>query len=93
MGFDGFGEHTADFYEGLTADNSKAYWSDHKAVYDDQIRAPMLALLGELEPEFGTGKIFRPHRDVRFSKDIESLQYALRCCVPVAVMVAGRGAA
>jgi uncharacterized protein (TIGR02453 family) len=69
VGFDGFGEHAVDFYEGLTADNSKAYWSDHKAVYDDHIRAPMLALLGELEPEFGTGKIFRPHRDVRFSKD------------------------
>lgn len=69
MGFDGFGEHAVDFYEGLAADNSKAYWSDHKAVYDEQIRAPMLALLAELEPEFGVGKIFRPHRDVRFSND------------------------
>lgn len=69
MRFDGFGEHAVDFYEGLTADNSKAYWSDHKAVYDDQIQAPMLALLAELEPEFGTGKIFRPYRDVRFSSD------------------------
>lgn len=69
MRFDGFGEHAVDFYEGLAADNSKAYWSDHKAVYDGQIQAPMLALLAELEPEFGTGKIFRPYRDVRFSKD------------------------
>lgn len=69
MRFDGFGEHAVDFYEGLAADNSKAYWSDHKAVYDDQIRAPMLALLDELEPEFGSGKIFRPYRDVRFSSD------------------------
>lgn len=69
MGFDGFGEHAVDFYEGLNADNSKAYWSDHKATYDDQIRIPMLALLAELEREFGTGKIFRPHRDVRFSND------------------------
>lgn len=69
MRFDGFGEHVVDFYEGLAADNSKAYWGDHKAVYDDQIHAPMLALLAELEPEFGTGKIFRPYRDVRFSRD------------------------
>jgi uncharacterized protein (TIGR02453 family) len=67
--FDGFGEHAVDFYEGLAADNSKAYWNDHKAVYEDQIQAPMLALLAELEPEFGTGKIFRPYRDVRFSSD------------------------
>jgi uncharacterized protein (TIGR02453 family) len=69
MGFDGFGEHAVDFYEGLAADNSKAYWSDHKSIYNDQIHAPMLALLAELEPEFGTGKIFRPYRDVRFSSD------------------------
>src|SRR5690242_14601165 len=29
----------------------------------------MEALLAELEPEFGTGRIFRPNRDVRFSAD------------------------
>src|SRR5690625_6798228 len=29
----------------------------------------MEALLLRLEPEFGTGKVFRPHRDLRFSKD------------------------
>ncbi len=29
----------------------------------------MDALLTDLEPEFGEGKIFRPYRDVRFSKD------------------------
>lgn len=69
MGFDGFGEHVVDFYEGLAADNSKTYWGDHRAVYDDQVHAPMLALLSELEAEFGTGKIFRPYRDVRFSRD------------------------
>ena len=33
------------------------------------MRAPMLALLAELESEFGPGKLFRPYRDVRFSKD------------------------
>ena len=30
-GFDGFPEAALDFYEGLEADNSKAYWTDHKA--------------------------------------------------------------
>jgi uncharacterized protein (TIGR02453 family) len=67
--FEGFGEYAVDFYEGLAADNSKAYWIDHKAIYEEQIRGPMLALLAELETEFGTGKIFRPYRDVRFSGD------------------------
>jgi uncharacterized protein (TIGR02453 family) len=72
MGFTGFGEAVVDFYEGLEADNTKAYWADHRAVYDEQIRPPMLALLADLEPEFGgsgTPKVFRPHRDVRFSAD------------------------
>lgn len=69
MGFAGFGERLTDFYDGLEADNSKAYWTDHKPVYDEQVKAPMLALLTELEPEFGPGKIFRPYRDVRFSAD------------------------
>jgi uncharacterized protein (TIGR02453 family) len=69
MGFTGFGEHLVDFYEGLEADNSKAYWTDHKAVYDEHVHAPMVALLAELESDFGPGKVFRPYRDVRFAKD------------------------
>jgi uncharacterized protein (TIGR02453 family) len=69
MGFAGFGEGLVDFYDGLAADNSKAYWTDHKAIYERDVRDPMRALLAELEPEFGEGKIFRPYRDVRFSAD------------------------
>ncbi|HEY0639211.1 MAG TPA: DUF2461 domain-containing protein [Pseudonocardiaceae bacterium] len=69
MGFGGFGERLVDFYEGLEADNSKAYWTDHKPVYDEHVHAPMAALLADLEPELGRGKIFRPYRDLRFSKD------------------------
>ena len=33
------------------------------------VRGPLLALLEELAPEFGTAKVFRPYRDVRFSHD------------------------
>jgi uncharacterized protein (TIGR02453 family) len=69
VSFKGFGERLVDFYEGLEADNSKAYWTDHKPIYDEHVHAPMVALLEELEPEFGTGKVFRPYRDVRFAKD------------------------
>lgn len=68
-GFTGFGEGAVEFYDGLVADNSKAYWSDHRAVYERDVLAPMQALLAALEPEFGSGKIFRPYRDVRFSRD------------------------
>lgn len=58
-----------DFYEGLEVDNSKTYWTAHKSTYEEMVYAPMAALIEELEPEFGSGKIFRPYRDVRFSAD------------------------
>ncbi len=69
MSFEGFPDEGLVFYEGLEADNSKTYWTQHKAEYDAHIKAPLLALLEELAPEFGTAKVFRPYRDVRFSND------------------------
>lgn len=91
MTFKGFGEHAIDFYDGLAVDNSKPYWEDHKKVYDADIRAPMEALLAELEKEFatdfGSAKVFRPHRDVRFAKD--KSPYKTNCG---GVIEQGRGA-
>lgn len=58
-----------EFYAGLEADNSKTYWNDNKEIYESAVREPMIALLAELSDEFGEGKIFRPHRDIRFSAD------------------------
>ena len=69
MVFSGWAEEALDFYEGLEADNTKTYWTRQRAVYDEQILHPMMELLDELGPEFGESKIFRPYRDVRFSKD------------------------
>ncbi|MFE7800470.1 DUF2461 domain-containing protein [Nocardia sp. NPDC057440] len=68
-GFGGFPLAGLDFYEDLEADNSKAFWNAHKDVYEQSVKAPMVALAAELEPDFGAAKIFRPYRDVRFSKD------------------------
>ncbi|HEX6263413.1 MAG TPA: DUF2461 domain-containing protein, partial [Actinomycetota bacterium] len=53
----------------LEADNTKGYWQEHRHVYDELVRAPMEALLEELAPEWGDWKIFRPYRDIRFSRD------------------------
>jgi uncharacterized protein (TIGR02453 family) len=69
MAFKGWPAEAIEFYEGLEADNTRVYWQDHKAEYEDLVRAPMVELLAELAGEFGEGKIFRPFRDVRFSKD------------------------
>ena len=57
------------FFKGLQADNTKAYWSAHKAFYETSVREPMAALLDELSGEFDPGPIARPHWDVRFRAD------------------------
>ena len=69
MAFRGWPVEAVEFYEGLLADNSKTYWTTHKATYDNDVAGPMKELIGEVSAEFGEGKIFRPYRDVRFSAD------------------------
>jgi uncharacterized protein (TIGR02453 family) len=81
MAFAGWPIEAVEFYEGLEADNSKVYWQDNKAVYDRHVKAPMEELLAELADEFGTGKIFRPYRDVRFSAD--KTPYKTNCAATI----------
>ena len=69
MAFTGWPVEAVEFYDGLEDDNTKAYWQEHKPVYDRCVKAPMEALLAELADDFGAGRIFRPNRDVRFSAD------------------------
>jgi len=69
VAFSGWPAEAFDFFEGLEADNTKSYWTEHKPLYERAVRAPTQALLDDLAQEFGTGKIFRPYRDVRFSTD------------------------
>jgi len=69
MGFTGFPAAALDFYDDLEMDNSKTFWTANKHIYEESVRAPMVALLAALEDEFGAAKIFRPYRDVRFAKD------------------------
>ena len=67
--FTGFPAAALDFYDDLEMDNTRSFWEAHKHVYDEAVRAPMTALVKELEPEFGPAKVYRPYRDVRFAKD------------------------
>lgn len=69
MAFTGFPEEALRFYEGLEADNSREYWHAHKATYDTCVKGPMLALLDEVPDEYRPFNVFRPNRDVRFSKE------------------------
>ena len=67
--FQGFPTAALDFYDDLEMDNTRPFWEAHKAVYAESVKAPIVALTDALAPEFGTAKIFRPYRDVRFAKD------------------------
>jgi uncharacterized protein (TIGR02453 family) len=69
VSFTGIPITALDFYEDLENDNSKSFWTAHKSIYEESVRAPMLALATAVEGEFGKPKMFRPYRDVRFSKD------------------------
>jgi len=79
MTFEGWTAKALEFYEGLEADNTRAYWSDHKPVYESEVRGPMTELLDELEAEFGPGKIFRPLRDSRYSADKTAVYKTATC--------------
>jgi uncharacterized protein (TIGR02453 family) len=67
--FRGWPEEFQPFFIGLELDNSKRYFEAHRRVYEEAVKGPMVALMDSLEEAYGPGKIFRPNRDVRFSKD------------------------
>jgi uncharacterized protein (TIGR02453 family) len=67
--FPGFSDRAVAFYAALAADNTREFWTANKAVYESEVRDPMNALVADLESEFGPAKVFRPHRDIRFSND------------------------
>jgi uncharacterized protein (TIGR02453 family) len=70
VAFAGFPAEAFAFYEGLEADNSKTYWTARKDVYETCVREPLTELAAELAAVVrAEPKVFRPYRDVRFSKD------------------------
>src|SRR6267143_1544988 len=67
--FRGWPEEFQPFFIGLELDNSKRYFDANRKVYEEAVKAPMVALIDSLAEEYGEGKVFRPNRDIRFSKD------------------------
>jgi uncharacterized protein (TIGR02453 family) len=67
--FRGWPEEFQPFFIGLELDNSKRYFEANRKIYEEAVKGPMVALMDSLEEVYGPGKIFRPNRDVRFSKD------------------------
>ena len=82
-GFNGFPRELIQFYQGLSRNNDKSWFNEHKDIYRRHVIAPAQAFvvsMGErlrvLSPGVvadaranGAGSIFRIYRDLRFSKD------------------------
>lgn len=67
--FQGIPAAAFDFYGELQDNNNRDWWFEHKDSYRELVKEPLTALLAELEPRFGPGRLFRPTRDMRFSRD------------------------
>lgn len=68
MGFRGFPHEAIEFYEQLEADNSKPFWDANRGRYKTVVKGSMEALCDELA-DHGPFHLFRPHNDLRFSKN------------------------
>src|SRR3954447_23930332 len=69
-GFHGFSASAFEWFAGLERDNSRTYFSATRDVYEREVRDALEAMFEELREEFGGEvRMFRQHRDVRFSPD------------------------
>lgn len=77
--FEGFRPQAFAFLRGLARNNDRAWFNDRKDVYANEIRFPMECLVAAFGRDGGRGDVpvrgnptkalFRPYRDIRFSKD------------------------
>jgi uncharacterized protein (TIGR02453 family) len=77
-GFEGFGKQALPFFKALGFHQSREWFVENRAIYDEEVVAPMNALIDDLTTRFAKAKIplkgsakstFRINRDIRFSKD------------------------
>ena len=74
-----FSDDALKFLRGLKRNNDREWFAERKAVYERELKAPMLALIGEVNEamaEFAPMHVRPPqkimmriYRDIRFSKD------------------------
>ena len=74
--FEGFSKEAIGFLADLKANNNREWFTEHKKIYEKEIKSPtrhfcddMAASLRKLTGTPHESKVFRIHRDVRFSKD------------------------
>jgi len=67
--FAGIPREAFTFFEGLASHNNREWFQANKETYERACRAPMQSLLAELAPTYGSGKLTRINRDMRFARD------------------------
>jgi uncharacterized protein (TIGR02453 family) len=87
--FGGFPAAGFTFLRGLKRHNDRAWFEEHRDRFELGVRAPMAALVDELDIRLATiapelvgdpkKSVFRVHRDVRFSKDKSPYKTFLAC--------------
>lgn len=67
--FGGFPPEFDRFFRDLRVDNTREFWTTRADDWRLHVRGPFSLLTDELGAEFGSLRIMRPNRDVRFSAD------------------------
>jgi uncharacterized protein (TIGR02453 family) len=68
--FHGFGSDVFEWFAGLERDNTKAYFTATRELYEREVRGALEAMLDELALTFGgQARVFRQQRDLRFTPD------------------------
>jgi uncharacterized protein (TIGR02453 family) len=67
--FTGFPREAFMFWARLEKHNNREWFQANKDVYERACRQPLQALVNELKPLHGGGKISRINRDMRFARD------------------------
>jgi uncharacterized protein (TIGR02453 family) len=68
--FAGFVPEAFGWFAGLEAENTREWFAAHRDTYEDAVRGAFEAMLLELADDLGGDvKLFRQHRDLRFSAD------------------------
>jgi uncharacterized protein (TIGR02453 family) len=80
--FRGWPPEAQAWFRELEANNSREWFQAHRATYDEAVRGPVESLLAEVESEFGEGKVARPNRDTRFSKDKSPYKLQIYATIP-----------
>jgi len=99
--FRGFADTTGRFFEELTLHNDRGWFEEHREQYQRGWLLPMQALVAEVREklarvypgdELARPKVFRIHRDVRFSKDKTPYKTHIGGLLPLAPPAGARSA-